>query len=280
MQQHKKDLWTLVRGMPQVDPTALAEAMEDQVRRDDLDYRSRWLIHDSLNALQDYWGNDRLQRWLSNTPQRGRFEDIWKEEFERVGFPTLRNRLMDATQPDLIQDYMRELGSRVRSHKPIKLAIGGSVALILKGHLSRNTEDIDVVDEVPAEIRQQHQLLEELKQRFGIYISHFQSHYLPMRWEQRLHYHGQFGDLVVYLVDINDVVLSKLFSRRTKDLDDLRMLKPQLDKDAIARRMNADMQSYLTNDNMRERAEQNWYILYGENLPYEHQPPSQPPASA
>jgi hypothetical protein len=279
MQQPKRDLWSLVRGAPQVDPSALADALVDQVRRNDLDYRSRWLIHDSLDALQDYWGPDRLRRWLSNTPERQHFEDIWEEEFERVGFPTLRSRLMDATQPEVIQDFMRELGSRVRSRKPIKLAIGGSVALILKGYLSRNTEDIDVVDEVPAEIRQHHQLLDELKQRFGIYIAHFQSHYLPMRWEQRLHYQGQYGDLAVYLVDLYDVVLSKLFSRRTKDIDDLRMLRPQLDKEMMARRMNADMQAYLANDNMRERAEQNWYILYGEKLPHEHQPPTQPAPS-
>lgn len=59
-----KDLWSLALDHLQVDPDDLVEAIEDQVRRGDLDYRSRLLIHDSLEVLQLRWGPERLQRWL------------------------------------------------------------------------------------------------------------------------------------------------------------------------------------------------------------------------
>src|SRR5947209_617355 len=92
----------------------------------------------------------------------------------------------------------------------------------MPGYLSRPTEDIDVVDEVPKELREQHALLSELKDRYGLELAHFQQHYLPMRWQDRLHYFDTFGELTVYLVDVYDVALSKLFSIRTKGFDDLK----------------------------------------------------------
>ena len=41
--------------------------------------------------------------------------------------------------------------------------VGGSIALILPGYRERATTDIDVVDELPAEIRSQHALLDDLR---------------------------------------------------------------------------------------------------------------------
>ena len=88
-----------------------------------------------------------------------------------------------------------------------------------------------------------------------------------MRWQDRLHYFDTFGELTVYLVDACDVFLSKLFSIRTKDLDDLRALTRHLDKETLARRLRDTCGSMLVAESLRQRAEQNWYILYGEALP-------------
>jgi hypothetical protein len=69
------------------------------------------------------------------------------------------------------------------------------------------------------------------------------------------------------LVDAYDVFLSKLFSARTKDRDHLRALVPQLDKEVLVRQLKETTQSMLAAPGLREKAENNWYILYGESLP-------------
>ena len=172
---------------------------------------------------------------------------------------------METTRPEQVREFFRELGMHL--HRPVRLYIGGSIALILPGYLSRPTEDVDVVDEVPAELRSQRELLNDLEKRFALQLAHFQSHYLPMGWQQRVHSLESFGSLQVYLVDVYDVFLSKLFSIRTKDRDDLRMLKPQLDKETLARRLKETTGSMLAAPPLRQRAADNWYILYGEPLP-------------
>jgi hypothetical protein len=65
---------------------------------------------------------------------------------------------------------------------------------------------------------------------------HFQSHSLPAGYDERLHSEGRFGKLDVWLVDPYDVFLSKPFSARTEDRDDLRALVPRLSKDEIIAR--------------------------------------------
>ena len=172
---------------------------------------------------------------------------------------------METTRPEQIKQFFRELAQHVQH--PVCLAVGGAVALILPGLLFRRTEDIDVVNEVPPELRSQHHLLATLAIRYGLQLTHFQSHYLPQGWQQRLHSQEPFGQLQVSLVDAYDVFLSKLFSARTKDRDDLRMLAPQLDKGTIMRRLQDTTQDLLTAPGLREKAEQNWYIIYGEPLP-------------
>jgi hypothetical protein len=70
----------------------------------------------------------------------------------------------------------------------------------------------------------------------------------------------------VYLVDVHDVFLSKLFSNRDKDLDDMRLLTPQLDKATLVQRLQATTASLLAEEALRRRAEQNWHILFGAAL--------------
>jgi hypothetical protein len=267
MPQIANELWSLALDRMAIDPAELVEAVEDQVRRGDLDFRSRLLIRDSLLALEQTWGKDRLRQWLNNSPQAKGLLAILGEDLGETGFPSLQRRIMETTRPDTIQQLFRELGRRLRLRKPLRVYVGGSCALILKDLLSRRTEDIDIVDELPPEIRSEHQLLSDLDQRYNLHLGHFQSHYLPSGWQNRAHYLDDFDDLTVYLVDVYDIFLSKLFSVRTKDLDDLRMLLPQLDKATLVDRFKHTTGSITAAEEYRKRAEHNWYILFGEALP-------------
>jgi Nucleotidyltransferase of unknown function (DUF6036) len=259
------DIWSMIHGKPQIDPNDLAAAVEDQATADTLDYRTRLLLRDSLNALARYWGAQKFAAWLSGCSSRQRLEDIGKEEFERPGFTLIESRLVEKTDPEAIRALLRELGGRVLH--PLRLNIGGSAALILPGHIARHTEVIDLVDEVPREVREQYALLEEFKQRYGLLIAHFGSHYLPAGWENRLHFLGEFGHLRVYLVDVVDVFLGKLLSKRTKDLDDLRILAPKLDKTALEQRLKATTSALQKDPSLLSLAQKSWYIVFGEALP-------------
>lgn len=262
----KRDLWGLTQQQQHIDPQDLTAAIEGQVARGDLDYRSRVLIRDSVQALRHYWGPQRLTAWLEATPYGREIEAICQGPWDDDrGFPSLMRRVMDVTRPETIRQFLQELAKHVR--RPLRLYIGGSAALILPGLLSRHTEDIDVVDELPPEIRSQHQLLQELKEVHNLELTHFQRHYLPMGWEKRVHSMEPIGELQIYLIDIYDVFLSKLFSARTKDRQDLKTLAPQLDKEALLRLLKETTQSMLAAPDLRERADINWSMLFGESLP-------------
>lgn len=265
MTTQAKDLWRLVLGWPQIDPDELAEAVQEQACQEPLDYRTRLLIRDSLAALERHWGEGRLDCWLGMTPVRTRLESIRREAFERPGFPTITERLVKKTDPSDVREFLRELGGHIAHSLPLQ--VGGSGALILTGYLSRRTDDLDVVDEVPEVLRNQHQLLQRLRTRYGLGLAHFQSHYLPKDWDKRLHSLGSFGRLQVFLVDVYDVFLSKLFSKREKDRDDLRVVAPQLDKETLTQRLRDTAAPLASDPALRPNAEQNWYILYGEPLP-------------
>jgi Nucleotidyltransferase of unknown function (DUF6036) len=260
-----KDLWSLALHRQQVDPVELAEAVANQADREPLDYRTRLLIRDSVEALEKYWGRDRLNDWLAKCSARGRIESIRQEQFERPGFPSLGRRVVETTKPETIRQFLRDLGLNV--HRPLKVTVGGSAALILPGLLTCRTEDIDLVDEVPAEVRTQYQLLKRLHEHFNLQLTHFQSHYLPTGWEQRTHSLESFGQLQVLLVDAYDVFLSKLFSDREKDRDDLRIVAHQLDKETLIRRFRETTAPLRSDAKFRQNAQKNWYILFGESLP-------------
>jgi hypothetical protein len=172
---------------------------------------------------------------------------------------------MAPTEPKAVKQFLRELGTHLA--RPVDLRVGGAISLILAGYLARATEDIDVVDEVPAEVRAQRPLLDQLRQRFGLRLTHFQSHFLPTGWECRLHSLGPFGRLQVFLVDGYDMFLSKLFSQREKDLDDLRLMAPMLDREVLARRLQGTTAGLCREPALRQAAEKNWYVLHGEPLP-------------
>lgn len=260
------ELWSLIWRQPQIDPDALARAIEAELMREpDPDYRTRLLIQDSMAALGDNWESEQLATWLATTSVRSRIEAIRQEALGGEGFPSLKRRIVAATSPHLVTQYLTELGERLQA--PVTLTIGGSIALVLAGQLVKHTEDIDVVDEVPAELRALPNLLRELEDRFGLALSFFQSHYLPRGWEDRTRLFGLFGRLCVRIVDAKDIFVSKLYSRRAKDLDDLRAVSGQMDLAALTRHLLTYGTDFYADPGFREIARVNWNFLYQQPLP-------------
>src|SRR5262249_28283079 len=153
--------WTLFWKSPEIDPDDLAHAVEERVAAGDMDYRVRLLVRDSVEALKDYWGAPRFEGWLAQSPVRERIEAIRREEFERPGFPMLKECLVEKTDPQQVRQFFETLGSKLRLRQRLRIAVGGSIALIMPGYLARSTTDIDVVNELPPELRSQHALLDE-----------------------------------------------------------------------------------------------------------------------
>src|SRR5437763_920993 len=121
-----KDLWSLVLQRHEIDPADLAEAIDEQASQAELDFRTRLLIRDSVVALQNYWGQQRLMAWLGGSPARERIESILRQDLGDPGFPSLVRRVMDTTRPERIREFFRELGMHL--HQPVRLYIGGSIA--------------------------------------------------------------------------------------------------------------------------------------------------------
>jgi hypothetical protein len=258
------DLWTLARCGANVDPQDLLQAIELEVCRPSQDFRTRLLLRDSFLALSNKWGRDSTISRLS-TAAASTIRAILVENLGDAGFPTLEGRIMQRTEPETMLQFLRELGAR--APQDARLDIGGSGALIMTGMLRRGTDDLDAVDELPIFLRTEHDLLNSLGTRYGLRLAHFHSHFLPSNWDQRVHSLGKFGKLDVFLVDSIDIFLSKLFSAREKDLDDLRTLAPALDRAIVETRLNNYCASLLGESSLRANADRNWYIVFGDRLP-------------
>ena len=68
-------------------------------------------------------------------------------------------------------------------------------------------------------------------------------------------------------MDVYDVLVSKVFSDRNKDLDDLRAAAPQVDKQTLESRLRRWAGPLLGNLQWAQATRRNWYIVYGEPLP-------------
>ena len=259
------DLWSLVLDFPQVDPNDLAVAVAQQAGDEKLDYRTRLLIRDSVDALEQYWGSTRIEGWLGHSPTGDVIRTIRSQRFDEVGFPSLGRRLMEKTRPETIRQFLEESSRTL--HQKVRIYVGGSVALIMPGFISRRTEDIDIVGEVPKELRENYALKDDLTARYSLHFGHVQPHYFPKGWQDRAHSLAPFGRLEVFLLDVYDVFLSKLFSVRDKDRDDLRVLIPQLDKDVLVQKFRDYAGDFLAAPRLKEIATDNWKILFGEDLP-------------
>lgn len=260
-------LWRLPLAQPQISPMLLANAVERaaELGVDKLDHRSRLLIRDVLDALERHWGRTKFQGWLNRSRASLQLTAVRHEQLGQAGFPTLAERLMEPTRKEDVEQFLRELGARVTAGTTVY--VGGSGALILSDKLSRGTDDVDVVDEVPLAIRNEHELLADLRARYGLSLTYFQSRDLPDDWQSRASSLGRFGKLDVYLVDPTDIFVGKLFSARTKDLDDLRALAPQLDRGAIEARLGASAMRLRADPGLLSSVDKNWYIVFGDALP-------------
>ena len=186
-----EQLWTIAGVLSYVDAQTLAGAIEAAVEDEAvLDYRSHLLVCDSVSALRSLWNGRRFDAWLQRSPQRRRIERTCAiaryqsaVDHDDRGFPSLRRRVVDATKPQTIMRFFRELSARV--HNPTRMVIGGAAALILGNYGARQTDHIAVVDETPAGLRHRHDVLDDLADRFGLRLSEFPSYYLPDGWQRR-----------------------------------------------------------------------------------------------
>lgn len=263
MSANRPNAWQVVKRGGSVSAADLLRAIADPATALSADARTRLLVRDSARALARLWGEPVLRRRLRYLHAPDNVLDALREHAgdEEVGFPSLEHRTMETTNPEDVLSMLRELGREVR--QPAQLIIGGSIALIMDSLVVHATEDLDVVDEVPEVIRREHALLQEYVRRYGLKLTHFQSHYLPEGWRSRIRSLGRFGAIDVFLVDPYDVLTGKLFSRRSKDLDHVRHALKLLDRDAFRGRVARTTAAYRRDEKMLEAGRNNWYILTG-----------------
>jgi hypothetical protein len=259
------DLWRLIWGQSYIDGDTLAAAIESEVQHNaHPDYRTRLLIHDAAQAIRSFWGARKFNRWLAGSPARDRLLALLDEPFAETGFPNIRRRLVDNIGEIQIRQIFTLLGQPI--HERVEIYLAGSIPTLIGGLTARPTEDIDLVNEVPAEIRKQRTLLRKIENDYGLVLGHMQSHYLPDGWQKRRRFFGDFGELRVYLVDAYDIFVSKLSSKKEKHKDDLRAMAPKLDKETARQRLLRDGRAFLDDPHQRPQIESNWQFIYQEPL--------------
>lgn len=263
------DPWRLVWGQPYIDSGALAAAIESDLQRNSQpDYRTRLLLRDAAEAIRSFWGAAKFRRWLAASPARQSLRAILKERFPEAGFPSIRRRLVDKIGENQVRQIFTLLGQNI--HERVEVYIADSVPTLIAGLTARPTEDIDIVDEVPAVIRKQRALLRKIENEYGLRLAHVQSHYLPSEWQKRRRFLGDFGGLRVYLVDAYDIFVSKLSSKQEKHQDDLRVLAAKLDKETARRRLFDYGRAFWDDPFQRPQIEANWQFIYQEPLDIEN----------
>src|SRR2546430_13025249 len=93
-----QNLWALARSGFQIDPAELSEALEAEAAAGTLEFRSRLLVRDGLDALEKHWGSERFSGWLAVSRSRTALEQIRRESLGPPGFPSLHHRLMESTK--------------------------------------------------------------------------------------------------------------------------------------------------------------------------------------
>ncbi len=264
------DPWELVWGQPYIDSQTLAGAIEQDLERNTSpDFRTRLLVRDAAVAIRAFWGPRRFARWVAASPVGQQIRAILQEDLGEPGFPAIRKRLVDSINSARVRQIFDMLGRRI--HGPLEVHIAGSIPTLIKGLTSRPTADIDFVDDVPIEIRRQRAVLRKIEAEFGLTLGHVQSHYLPVNWQNRRQWLGDFGGLRVYVVNEYDIFVSKLSSKLEKHQSDLRVLALKLDKDTARRRLFVDGRAFLNDPNLRPQIEENWRFIFQEPL-YAEQP--------
>jgi hypothetical protein len=259
------DPWRLVWGQPYIDSRTLAAAIEqDLARGDHADFRTRLLVRDSAVALRSYWGSSRFAQWLEASAVGPRIREILKEDLGETGFPAIRRRLVDSIDSTRLRRIFDLLGRGI--HGRLEIHVAGSIPTLIKGLTARPTGDIDLVDEVPEEIRRQRDVLHKIETDYGLRLTHVQSHYLPPHWRDRRQWFGDFGGLRVYLLDEYDIFVGKLSSRKEKHQSDLGVLALELDKGKARHRLLTDGRIFLDDPKLRPQIQENWRFIFQEAL--------------
>lgn len=268
--------WQLVWGQPYIDCEDLAAAIEsDALRNPRPDYRGRLLVRDAAQAIRSFWGAKKFARWLADSPVGEKIRSILKEPFAKTGFPHIRSRLVNRIGENQIRQIFTLLGQNI--HDRVEIYLAGSIPTLIEGLTARPTEDIDIVDEVPAEIRKQRAVLRKIRHEYGLSLGHVRSHYLPIDWKERRRYLGDFGGLRIYLVDAYDIFDSKLSSKCEKHQSDLRVLAEKLDKDTAKRLLLEKGRAFLDDPRQRRQIEANWQFIFQEPLAGESVAPKKTP---
>jgi hypothetical protein len=255
--------WELVRTPGPVDAERLFAAVADPAVLRSEEARTRLLAADAFLALGAFWGERRFRSRIIETQIEHDVDRLLTSRGDDDGFLTLRDRVMNSTRPDTVLQLLRELGSHINT--PTSMIVGGSIALMLESLIVRHTDDLDIVDEIPKTLRDEHDPMASLATRYGLKLTHFQSHDLPNGWEARTRSLGQFGALSVRVVDTLDVLVGKLFSKREKDLDDVRLAWPKVDQIAYRSRLARSTAAFRATASLEAVAQKNWYILTGES---------------
>ena len=262
---HKLDPWHLVWGQPYIDAEQLAAAIDcDLGQTPEPDFRTRLLVRDSARAIKSFWGPRKFARWLATSPVGTRVRSILEEDLGRPGFRDIRRRLVASVGLTDLKQVLQLLGAAI--HGCVEINIAGSVPTLVLGLTARPTDDIDLVNEVPAEIRRQRTTLQKIKTEYGLNLGHVQAHYLPANWQQRRRSLGDFGGLRAYLVDPADIFVSKLSSKQEKHIQDLRVMAKALDKASLRRRLLEDGRAFVEDPYMRGQIETNWQFIFQEAL--------------
>lgn len=150
--------WSIISsGGQAVDAEGLFAAIRHPAVLGTDDPRTQLLVRDAVKGLYEFWGAEAFAGRLRQLPQREAIQSFLTRPTDEIGFPSLRKRIVNVTDPVALEKLCRDLGARLR--EPATIVIGGSVASMVAALLSRHTEDIDVVDELPPAIRSEHALL-------------------------------------------------------------------------------------------------------------------------
>ncbi len=256
------ELWTMAWRHRAIAPRRVLDIIPVAVRHPDLDERTQLLIRDALNAVAEKLGRDVTQILVDEMPEAKSVNAIWHAEYDKVGFPTLARRMQKPFSPNQLLGYLRELGRRLR--EPASITIAGSAVLILRAIVVRPTSDIDVIDELPRAIREEHELLKELEFETEVHLGHTASHYMPSGYQGRTTEYAHFDRLSIRMVDTIDLLVGKLFSMRPKDFRDVRDAWDNIDQAAFRDRLARCTHGLREVPRVGEKAKDNWYILTGE----------------
>ena len=237
------DPWRLVWGQPYIDSRTLAAAIEQDLatrQQPRLPHPAAGPRCGGGDAIRTGDPGDSRNGWRP-APSGPRIRAILDEDLGEPGFPAIRRRLVDSIDSTRLSRIFDLLGRGI--HGRVEIHIAGSIPTLIKGLTARPTGDIDFVDEVPAEIRRQRDVLRKIETEFGLKLGHVQSHYLPAHWRDRRQWLGDFGGLRVYVVDEYDIFVSKLSSKKEKHQSDLGVLALELDKETARQRLLNDGQS-------------------------------------